>query len=233
MTGLEAYSVLDTTFARAERSGKAVVCKTIRLHPSLYARGAQIFSEMRAYRNALADAGVPVPSIDAQRAGPEQIYCECEDRGDNLMQWGGPLAVLADAAVLQQVIACVARVHAAGLALDPHIKNFVIADGLVSYVDFSPPWTADYMTLRLSVATPDERPVLRDYFACMQPALLGYHLASDLLKVDARCQETMSALHATLAAQQLVTPDYAAFCRQMHTIIQIEQQREAANLFLL
>lgn len=233
MTGLEAYSVLDTTFARAVRNGKAVVCKTIRLHPSLYAHGAKIFSEMRTYRNALADAGVPVPGIDEHAAGLEQIYLECEDCGDNLLQWGGPVALLRQPTIFNQVVACVAQVHAAGLALDPHIKNFVIADGRVSYVDFSPPWTADYMTLRLSVATPDERPMLRDYFACMQPTLLGYHLASDLLKVDARCQETMSALHATLAAQKLVVPDYAAFCRQMHTIIQIEQQREAANLFLL
>lgn len=233
MTGLEAYSVLDTTFARAARNGRSVICKTIRLHPSLYSRGAQIFSEMRAYRDALAEAGVPVPGIDAHRAGPEQIYFECEDRGDNLMQWGGPHALLGDAAVLQQVLVCVARACKAGLALDPHIKNFVIAAGQVSYVDFSPPWTADYMALRLSLAAPGERDLLRDYFACMQPALLGYHLASDLLKVDARCQEAMPTLHASLVAQELVDPDYTVFFRQMHAIIHIEQQREAANLFLL
>ena len=96
---------------------------------------------MDAYREQLTAAGVPMPGVAGSRVTDGAIVYLCEDGGLNLVEryehpedlTGGHADVLASA------VGIIKRAIDAGLAIDPHIKNFVGENADLAYVDFSPP----------------------------------------------------------------------------------------------
>lgn len=232
----EKYSVLDGRYDLVERDGRAYLHKEIQLHPSFHPHAEAIYRLTTAYVKDMRNAGVPVPAIAESSSDGTRMRFLCEYQGRNLVEHFGPNLTrdfFSDEAIVGALIGIVRAAQAAGLHFDPHLKNFVIDNGVVHYVDFSPPWGPTYYDLRLSLADATDRAVLEDYFPCFHPAMLGFHFASDLIKIDPQCLALLPELFARLEAHGAVGGGYDAFLAEGDRIRSRERAREVANIFLL
>ncbi len=232
----EKFSVLDGRYDLVTQNGQTYLRKEIQLHPSLHRHADELFRLTTAYAADLQRAGVPLPAIAEAASEGSRMTFLCEYRGINLAEhFGTDLATrfFADPSLVRQMLNIVESARTAGLHFDPHLKNFVIEDGTVSYVDFSPPWGPAYYDLRLSVADGEEKSVLEDYFACFRPVMLGFHFASDLLKLELECRSLMPELYTQLLEQGSVTGDYPTFLAEGDRIRERERVRELNGFFLL
>jgi hypothetical protein len=207
MSDSSRFSVNNTLVRRVQFDGKLFIEKTIRCNVSLPISLDEINVCFAAYQDRLRAAGIAMPSVVDSRVDGDCIVCLCEDGGPNLVErYESPEALVRSA---PDVVASVARVlkkaMAAGVALDPHIKNFV-GQGLdLLYVDFSPPLLESYIDARLSVASgAEERSILQKNFAYFTTDSLPYHFAGDFLNLDPGAEALFPDLHAVLQQEGLV-----------------------------
>ena len=236
MSGANRFSVHNTRIRRLTVGGELLVEKTIQPNAPLPVTSAELKAEMDAYCEQLTAAGVPMPRIADSRVTDSSIVYLCEDGGQNLVERYERPALLTNgrADVLTRAIAILKRVIDAGLAIDPHIKNFVGEDASLSYVDFSPPLTAAYVEARCSVARDTERDILRENFAYFTPYFLPYHFAGDFLNVDPAADELFPTLHALLTDAGLLSGiPFEEFVSQARAIRALEDRRLQERIYLI
>ena len=135
--------------------------------------------------------------------------------------------------IFDQMFVIIEKAQHAKLHFDPHPKNYVVLDGNLSYVDFTPPWLEGYFNLRLSKAQGEEVKILQDFFGCMHFEELGFHLAGDLIKIDHDNYKNLPFLHQRLIERGLISKSYDEFITRAESIIEKEKRREKNNVFLL
>ena len=236
MSDANRFSVHNTRIRRVTINGEALVEKTIRRNAPLTATPAELKAEMDSYREQLTAAGVPMPRVADSRVTDGSIVYLCEDGGLNLVERYEQPDLLTNgrAEVLTSAIDILKRAIDAGLAIDPHIKNFVGEDADLAYVDFSPPLTTAYVEARCAVAEDAERDILRENFAYFTPDFLPYHFAGDFLNVDPTADRLFPALHALLTDGGLLsgTP-LAEFVSQARAIRALEDRRLRERIYLI
>ena len=228
--------MLDGSYNLIKRGECSFLRKEIRLHPLLCEYVDEIYHLTVAYAEKMRLSGVPIPLIAESSFDESCLSFLCEYKGKNLVEYFGQNLArdfFSDEKIVAQVLSAVRSAQKHGLHFDPHLKNFVIDQGVVFYVDFSPPWGREYYDLRLSVAKKDDLKVLDSYFSCFYPDVLGYHFASDLLKMDAQCHTLMTTLYQRLLEQGSINENYEKFRAEGVLIQSREWAREVRGLFLL
>ena len=236
MSSANPFSVNNTRIRRVTVDGELLVEKTIRRNAPLPASHAELKAEMDAYRDQLAAAGVPMPRIADSHVTDDSIVYLCEDGGLNLVERYEQPEVLTNghADVLTSAIGILKRAIDAGVAIDPHIKNFVGDGADLAYVDFSPPLTEAYVEARCSVAREDEQAILRENFAYFTPYFLPYHFAGDFLNIDRAAEQLFPALHALLTDAGLLSGiPLAEFVSQAKAIRALEDRRLRERIYLI
>jgi len=133
----------------------------------------------------------------------------------------------------EQLLAVLKIAQKSKIYFDPHPKNFVIKENILTYVDFTPPWIEPYFNIRILKADNDEKNILTDFFKCMHWNELGFHLAGDLLKIDNKNSENLIYIYNQLLDYKLIPKGYNSFVKHAKAIIQKEKIREEKNIFLL
>ena len=236
MSGANRFSVNNTRIRRVTVNGESLVEKTIQRNVPLAVTSAELKAEMDAYREQLAAAGVPMPRMADSRVTDGSIVYLCEDGGLNLVERYEQPDLLTNgrADVLRSAIGILKRAIDAGLAIDPHIKNFVGEDANLIYVDFSPPLTMAYVEARCAVAEGSERDILRENFAYFTPYFLPYHFAGDFLNVDPTAERLFPALHSLLTDAGLLSGiQLAEFASQARAIRALEDRRLQERIYLI
>lgn len=236
MSGANRFSVNNTRIRRVTVNGESFVEKTINRNVPLSVTSAELKAEMDTYREQLTTAGVPMPRVASSHVTDGAIVYLCEDGGPNLVERYQHPELLTDgrADVLTSAIGIIKRAIDAGLAIDPHIKNFVGKDTDLAYVDFSPPLTMDYIEARCAVARDTERDILRENFAYFTPYFLPYHFAGDFLNVDPAADRLFPALHSLLTATGLLSGiPLAEFISQARAIRALEDRRLHEGIYLI
>lgn len=236
MSGANPFSVNNTRIRRLTIDGESLVEKTIRRNAPLPVSHADLKAEMDAYRGQLAAARVPMPRIADSRVTDDSIVYLCEDGGLNLVERYRQPDVLTNghADVLASAIGILRLAIEAGIAIDPHIKNFVGHGTDLTYVDFSPPLTEAYVEARCSVAKDDEQAILRENFAYFTPYFLPYHFAGDFLNVDRDAERLFPTLHALLRDAGLLSGiQPAEFASQAKAIRALEDRRLQERIYLI
>ena len=236
MSGPNRFSVNNTRVRRVTVNGESLVEKTIRRNAPLAVTSAELKAEMDAYREQLTAAGVPMPRISESHVTDDSIVYLCEDGGLNLVERYEQPDLLTDgrADVLMSAISIIRLAIDAGLAIDPHIKNFVGEDTSLAYVDFSPPLTMAYVDARCAVAKDIERDILRENFAYFTPYFLPYHFAGDFLNVDPTADRLFPALHAVLTDAGLLSAvPLTEFISQARAIRALEDRRLQERIYLI
>ena len=236
MSGANPFSVNNTRIRRLMVDGEALVEKTISSNAPLPVALTELKAEMDAYREQLTAAGIPMPRVAESRVTDSSIVYVCEDGGLNLVaRYEQPeLLTNGHVDVLTSAIGILKRAIDAGLAIDPHIKNFVGEDADLAYVDFSPPLTAAYVEARCSIARDGERNILRENFAYFTPYFLPYHFAGDFLNVDPTADRLFPALHALLTDTGLLSGiPFPEFVSQARAIRALEDRRLREHIYLI
>ena len=236
MSGANRFSVNNTQVRKLTIDGKAFVEKTIRSNVPLLATSAELKAEMDTYRGQLTAAGVPMPVVTGSHVTDDTIVYVSEDGGLNLVErYQQPsLLTRGHTDVLRSAIGIIKRAIDAGLAIDPHIKNFVGEGTDLAYVDFSPPLTMAYVEARCEIAQDDERAILRENFAYFTAYFLPYHFAGDFLNVDPSAERVFPALQALLKDAGLLPDiDPAAFVSQARAIRALEDRRLQERIYLI
>ncbi len=236
MSGANPFSVNNTRIRRLTVDGEALVEKTISSNAPLPVALAELKAEMDAYREQLTTAGIPMPRVAESRVTDSSIVYVCEDGGLNLVERYEQPELLTNGHVdvLTSAIGILKRAIDAGLAIDPHIKNFVGEDADLAYVDFSPPLTAAYVEARCSIARDGERNILRENFAYFTPYFLPYHFAGDFLNVDPTADRLFPALHALLTDTGLLSGiPFPEFVSQARAIRALEDRRLREHIYLI
>jgi len=234
LTSLRQFSVLDSRFDCFEEGGVTLIRKETRLHRDLQRSSRDLDRLIRRYVGLLQEARVPLPAIVRSEAEGERLVYVCEYKGPNILQaLEGLPEILKDPALLPQIFSILQKAQESHLNFDPHIKNFVVDQGVVSYVDFTPPWLPEYYEIRLSVASSEEREILTPFYRCMEPENLGYHFCSDFLKMDAANLAFMPELYRLLEKKGLIQGDYKGFLGRCEQIKNDELRRERNGVYLL
>ena len=237
MSGSERFSVNNTQIRRFTADGKAWVEKTIRCNAPLAISLDMLMGYMDAYRGELGGVGVAMPAIADGRVEGDSITYICEDGGRNLVElYETPHTLVHDHPdVLSGVIEILRRVAAAGLCIDPHIKNFTGEGTNLRYVDFSPPLVEPYIEARCSVAEGDEElRILRENFSYFTPRYLPYHFAGDFLNVDRSADSLFPALHVLLTNAGLLRDvGFAEFESRARAIRDLEDLRLQKRIFMI
>jgi hypothetical protein len=236
MASANRFSVNNTRIRRFTANGGPLVEKTISCNAPLPVTAAELKAEMDAYREQLTAAGIPMPRVAESHVTEESIVYLCEDGGPNLVERYEQPELLTNGRtdVLTSAIGIIKRAIDAGLAIDPHIKNFVGEDADLAYVDFSPPLTMAYVEARCAVAKGAERDILRENFAYFTPYFLPYHFAGDFLNVDPAADRLFPALHSLLTDAGLLSGvPLAEFVSQARAIRSLEDRRLRERIYLI
>tara|TARA_B100000035_G_C21033006_1_gene569376 strand:- start:3269 stop:3793 length:525 start_codon:yes stop_codon:yes gene_type:complete len=135
--------------------------------------------------------------------------------------------------IIQKIFAIIKRAQDAKIFFDPHPKNFVLKNEVLTYVDFTPPWTSPYFELRKNLASAMDKEVLENFFYCMHWEQLGFHIAGDLLKIDPNNEDNLFFFYEELIDKGMVNGDFELFCTCAKKIIERENMREKNKIFLL
>ena len=140
----------------AERGGQRVVLKQIHHEPcDYYTFGNKIEAELRDYER-LQNAGIRIPGMHCFDKEAERIVKDYIE-GPTVMEIieAGESA----APYLPQVRDMAAKALAAGLNIDYYPTNFVVQDGLISYIDYecneySPEWDFEHWGIKYWLPEP-------------------------------------------------------------------------------
>ena len=177
-----------------------------------------------------------MPKVINSKYTPGKLFFSCEYAGENILHMVKSDQLkntISSSSVFSQIIDILLKAQSSKLYFDPHPKNFVLENGFVSYVDFTPAWTKKYFEIRLSVATIKEKKILTNFFKCMHYDELGYHLCGDLLKIDSKNYENVDVLHSELLKKKMVLNNLDKFLIHAKSIVSKEKAREKEKLFLL
>ena len=132
----------------------------------------------------------------------------------------------------KKVVAILRKFQKAGICMDPHIKNFVIDEGEVYYVDFSPPYGPEYNKVVMSVTPDIHKDIVKKNLDCFEPDMLGFHFAGDLLKESDSYLEIMPEIYKMLVEEKVIDVDYREFLEKANEVKQIELDRVATGLHM-
>lgn len=236
MNDLSKFSVHDAHFSEIIAEGQRRIRKKIRLNPLFKPHGGTIYRLILEYVDSLRKAGIPLPSIRESDVNEEEISFVCDFNGPNILQLidaSRSESLFDEPSLLDQVLSILKRAADAKIHFDPHIKNFVVDQGKVFYVDFTPPFGQAYFDLRLSLADDHDRNILIPFFGCMHPEVLGYHFAADFMKLDSHYRKIMPRLFLLIREKGLAADPFEDFMEKAGEIIRKERHREKERVFLL
>jgi len=233
---LSDFSVLGTSIEIVNSNGDIIIKKETQLHESFKENEEDIFIMICQYIQKLKKAKISIPRILYKNCEKEKIIFHCEYAGENIVNKVKRSQIhdtINNTNIFEQIFEMLTKIQKAKIYFDPHPKNYVLLDGNISYVDFTPPWVKKYFILRLSYANKKEKKILKDFFGCMHYKEIGYHLAADILKVDQNNYDVLSLLYSKMKEIKIINNNYDKFVERVESIINKEKVREVENLYLL
>ena len=219
------------------KGGRKSIKKITRLNDKFKANISTVFDYTLIYVEKLKNAGISLPEIHEAYFTEDELVFECEYVGENILSFLEPEKfeeTIKNKQIIPFILDCLKKAQNADINFDPHPKNYVLREGILTYVDFTPPWYDDYYSLRLGVATEvNEKSVLEDFFDCFHPTNIGYHLAGDLLKMNHSLEDKIPLLFDELLKEGIVSGEYLNFLEKAKDIKKREILREESNFYLL
>lgn len=190
---------------------------------------------IREYIERMLDAGMPLPDIHEDFIENEKIVFICKFAGKNVSQiYPEVKKLLENSEILKKVSDIISRAQDNSLWIDPHPKNFVVEDNVVSFVDFSPPYQIEeYRSARLAVeSNPVRYDIVVQNFNVFRPENLFYHFVGDFFKLTSDIS-LIGDIYKTLQNRNLVHLDIDAGLDKAKSIREIEDLKFKHNIFLM
>jgi hypothetical protein len=229
------YSVINTNIRYIEIDGINYIEKDVRSNCKLGLTQGELFKYFHEYIKEITSTEINFPKIHSYEIKYDHISFICAEEGTNILEKYtlDELVFGKGRKALINVISELEKAVTSNLNIDPHIKNFVIKNDLVSFVDFSPPYTEEFFQLRLSIAKKEEKEIIKDNFDYFRPKNIHHHFLGDFLNVDPLIsdkllQEIFSLMKRELNLEQSFN-DFFSISRKIR---KTEDERLRRNIFL-
>jgi len=234
---LTSFSVNNSSIEIISDGSKKYIRKVTTLNNSLKKEIKFVYELTIKYIEQLKNAEIPIPSIFESKCTDEEIIFICDYVGENIVDYVHPdrfEKTLRDEQIFEFVFSCLKKAQDANINFDPHPKNYVIEQNIITYVDFTPPWLQDFYDLRIDNSSSQrEESIMKDFFRCFHPDEMGYHLAGDLIKMNNNIYPFLPLLHEKLLERNIIYSDYNDFLERAESIKDRELAREENNIYLL
>ena len=147
-----------------------------------------------------------------------------------------PDSILNINGIVKEMLKVIKKAQKANLAIDPHLKNFVICPkGKISYVDFCPPYGTEYNKKVINSVHNDYQELVKKNLEFFNAEALGYHFAGDLLKENKNYEAAMPELYKTLCEEEIIDDSisYEEFLSRAKEIKEVELERARKGIFLI
>ena len=227
----------DSSIEIITDGSKRYIRKVTRLNDSIKKEIKSVYDLTINYIEQLKNADIVIPSIFESQYTNEEIIFICDYVGENITEYVHPdrfEKTLRDEQIFEFIFSCLKKAQNANINFDPHPKNYVIDQDIMTYVDFTPPWLQDYYDLRISNSSSHkEESIMKNFFRCFHPEEIGYHLAGDLIKMHNNIYPFLPLLHEKLLERNIISGDYNHFLTRAESIKDRELAREENNIYLL
>ena len=234
---LASLSVNDSSIQILSSGEKKSIRKITRLNEKFKTKISTVFDFTLIYIEKLKNAGILLPDIYDAYFTEDKLVFECEYVGENILHSLDPESfseTIKNKRIFPFIFDCLKNAQNADINFDPHPKNYVLQDGYLTYVDFTPPWYQDYYDLRIETATnPLEKSILKDFFECFHPSNIGYHLGGVMLKMNHLLEDKLPLLFDELLKEGIVSGNYDNFIERAKEIKRREILREESEFYLL
>lgn len=197
-------------------------------HPHIFYR------QILEYLAAVEKAAVEMPAMVEHYVSGDTLSFTCRYHGKNFLQIAKNPKELVGKLLphTKKVISILRKFQRAGVCMDPHIKNFVIDEDEVYYVDFSPPYSPEYNKVVLNATPSEHKEIVQKNLDCFNPDMLGFHFAGDLLKESDEYLVIMPEIYNLLIDEKVIDVSYEEFLRKANEVKQIELDRVATGLHM-
>ena len=180
------FSVINTDLQLIKRGENKLVKKIIQLNVNLNCSLEIVKGWIDCYIQQLYNCGISMPTIKDSFIENKSFVYISDYAGENVMQLFPNIEDLLTHNDIFEAICNILRLAQVNkLYIDPHPKNFVVLNGDVSYVDFSPPYQIKaYRDARLKTEPdPNKRKIIRDNFNVFHPDNIFYHFIGDFFNI--------------------------------------------------
>ena len=180
------FSVINTDLELIKDGGKIFVKKYFQLNVDFPCPLKRIKEWIDTYINQLCDGGINMPAIQDSFIEANRIVYICDYAGENIIQIFPNIEDLLTHNDIFEAMCNILRIAQVNkLYIDPHPKNFVVMNRVVSYVDFSPPYQIKaYRDARLQIETDLFRQnIIKNNFDVFHPKNVFYHFIGDFISI--------------------------------------------------
>tara|TARA_Y100001970_G_scaffold293982_1_gene445315 strand:+ start:14907 stop:15617 length:711 start_codon:yes stop_codon:yes gene_type:complete len=229
------YSVIGTEYRIIKQNGEDLVEKSVISNIDLGLSQEQLLVFFEQYIKEIQGAGINLPEVKGYKVLDDRIMFLCENAGQNILEIfnlnelvrgkGRPFLELTIKEILKAIDG--------KINLDPHIKNFVIGPDGISYVDFSPPYTKEYIQKRIDKALMSEVTIVRENLDNFLPQNLLHHFLGDFFNVDRNISiELIREIYNLIDKLSPQVEDLDTFVTLSKRIRASEDERIRRNIFL-
>jgi hypothetical protein len=194
-----------------------------------------IKKQIDLYIQDLNQAGVPLPKVINSGIRTGKIHYQCEAKGQNIIELGFTPDNADDFREhFKSMLKVIDKAANANLAIDPHPKNFVFEDESISYVDFYPPYGNVFDNWRLAIVqTEAEKDIVSKNLSYFQKPYLAQHFCGDFLNIDRNSVKIFKTIYEIAIELKLFTGSFSEFETEATQIRALEDQRIAADIYLV
>jgi len=210
--------------------------KKIELNDAFSENKKELLEYIGIYVDQLSNNGIKIPAIIEKSFENNTLIFLCEYGGEsilNLMSHNALEDTINNTNIFDQILKIIKNVQISKIDFDPHPKNYVLLNGVLSFIDFTPPYSKPYYDLRLKKAKQGEIKILNNFFNCMDFKVMGYHLAGDILKMNKNNMDHMPLIFKQMKNIGIIEGNFDSFLSKAESIILKERERESANIFLM
>lgn len=229
------YSVINTQITRTKINGIKCIKKIISANCDFCISQEDLYLMFEKYIDEINSSKINLPKVLSHKLEKNQITFYCEEKGVNILEkFNLNELILGKGRIyLLKIIKEIKKAVKYNLNLDPHIKNFVIKNNEVSYVDFSPPYIEEYFALRMSIAKKEDIEILKKNFEYFKPNYLYHHFLGDFFNVDKNISNNLTKEIFNLMENELsLRQPYEKFLIASKKIRSHEDKRIKRGIFL-
>ena len=235
MVNYSNYSVINSNVEIVKINGKYLIKKIIKNNVNLGVSQAFLNRLIQKYVKQIHSAGINLPKIISYEVGNDDITYYCIPKGKNILEVFdlNELILGKGKKYLSKAIKEIEKAVLNEVNLDPHIKNFVIENDEVSFVDFTPPYIDEFIDLRMSVALDSEKTIAKKNFEYFGPEYLYYHFVGDFFNVKKNISQTLlKEIYNLINQQASIKGSFHQFINQSKKIRSLEDERMRNGIFL-
>jgi len=229
------YSVIGTSCTVINFEGESLVEKSVISNINLGLNQKHLYEYFDVYINQIIAAGINLPEIKSYQLFDDHIKFFCKFAGSNILEVFQLKELIEGTGknYLKMVVKELKKAVDSKINLDPHIKNFVIGEEGLFYVDFSPPYTKEYIKMRLERSASSEFEIIRKNFDYFKPENLMHHFLGDFFNIDQNIsRELLEGIYAIINEICPQDQNFTKFIQKSKKIRALEDERIQRNIYL-